>query len=106
VPEIPGQIRIKRGGKTSHLFINGEEFPWAIARGSVHVRVDPDGTPRVTLTLLADRVIVDDDYGVRVAGDRMAEWAEATQAEYEAEIASSSSAEVEAMQARDEDRGE
>jgi hypothetical protein len=53
-------IKVNRRGTAAHVTIDGEPFPWFIARSGVRVDVDPDAVPTVTLTILANRVEVDD----------------------------------------------
>jgi hypothetical protein len=59
VPEIAKQITVKREGHTTQLVVDGQPFSWHIAAG-VDVHVDRDDFPGVTLTLLADEVLVED----------------------------------------------
>ena len=61
-PRIAKWIYVERRDRKAVLTIDGEPFPYAIARESVRVSVDPDGAPRVTLAILADRVEVLDEW--------------------------------------------
>lgn len=62
---VPGIIRIERSGSAAQLWVDGQEFPWAIARDGLAVDVDTEDAPSVGLRLIADRVEVVDDF----AGD-------------------------------------
>lgn len=62
--KFPKVIEVERRGSTAVLKIDGEDFPWAIARGGVSVNPDPDNVPTVTVTLVAERVFVDNQIGI------------------------------------------
>ncbi|SFD14414.1 hypothetical protein [Streptomyces aidingensis] len=57
---VPGHIEVVGQGRQAVLRVDGEDFPYVVADGTVTVRVAPGEMPSVTLTLLADRVTVDD----------------------------------------------
>ena len=54
--KFPKLIEVSR---TEGIQIDGEEFTYPVADGSVVVTVSGDDVPSVTLTLLAERVTVD-----------------------------------------------
>lgn len=54
--DLPKLIEVSR---TGGIRIDGEEFRFPVAEGSVVVTVDSNNVPSVALTLLAERVTVD-----------------------------------------------
>lgn len=64
MPEIAKQIKVQRNGRPGDkqfvLLVDGKEFPWHITDGGVKTQVAREGLPSVTLTLLADEVVVED----------------------------------------------
>jgi hypothetical protein len=56
-------IRIKRNKSRTTIMIDGKPFPFPIRSGSVRVNLDPDEVPSITVTIVADRVVVDDEMG-------------------------------------------
>lgn len=58
MPEFP-KVKIVRNGSTAEVTVDGKPFPWHIAEGGVEVRVDRNQAPTVTLTLLCERVDVE-----------------------------------------------
>ena len=53
-PRLAGEIVIQPDGD---ILVDGEPFPWLVARDRIEVVVDPDGpASTVRLTLLAERV--------------------------------------------------
>jgi hypothetical protein len=56
--EIPKVIRVERAGNSFVLTIDGEEFPYPIAWEPISAVVDPDGSPTLTITLMAEQVEV------------------------------------------------
>lgn len=64
MPEIAKQIKVQRNGKPGDkqfiLLVDGKEFPWHITENGVETQVTRDGPPSITLTLLADEVLVED----------------------------------------------
>lgn len=59
MPDFAKQIVVKREGGNHELLIDGQPFPWHTALG-IDVHVDRSESPGVTLTLLADEVLVED----------------------------------------------
>lgn len=53
-------IRVERSGGHAKLVVDGEEFPWYIAETGAAVNVRRDEAPAVTVTILAERVEVED----------------------------------------------
>ncbi len=54
-PRLAETITLSRG----RIEIDGEEFPWFVAAGGVTTTVDSREAPSVTLTVIANRVLVD-----------------------------------------------
>lgn len=52
-PQLAQQIVIQPGGS---VLIDGQPFPWLIARQPMEISLDPDGTSTVRLTLMAAAV--------------------------------------------------
>lgn len=63
-PKLAKEIKVSRHG----LQIDGEEFPWFTALGSTQISVSREELPGVTVTIVADRVLVDDDMDTQVTG--------------------------------------
>lgn len=59
--DIPKLIRVERYWQTAEITVDGQPFPYAVAREDIILSVDPDGMPSVTLTIYADRVEVVND---------------------------------------------
>jgi hypothetical protein len=55
--KLPDEIRITRRG----IFVDEVQFPYAVAVNTVNVPFRDEDLPVVELTLLAKRVIVDND---------------------------------------------
>jgi hypothetical protein len=51
-------VKVTRGG---YLEIDGEVFPWATSVDGFTVNIRRDELPGVTFTLVAERVVADDD---------------------------------------------
>lgn len=62
MPEMAKLIRLERRGVGGRVLIDGQEFPWHIAADGVGYTFDPESVPVVQLTLLAERIEVDDDF--------------------------------------------
>lgn len=61
VERLAKSIEIERHGASATIKVDGEPFPWYIARvADVHIDLDQE-MPAVTITLLADRVTVVQD---------------------------------------------
>lgn len=56
-PRLAELIEVERGT----IRIDGVDFPWHVAHGSIFVDVDHTEMPSVTLRIMADRVKVDND---------------------------------------------
>ncbi len=57
-PKMAGEIAVRRDGLT----IDGEEFPWYVLMGGVRIdSISKDDVPTVTVTIMAERVLVDND---------------------------------------------
>lgn len=52
-PQLAQAIVIQPGGA---VLVDGEPFPWLIARQPMEISLDPDGTSTVRLTLMAASV--------------------------------------------------
>lgn len=52
-PELADEIVIQPGGV---ILVNGEPFPWLVARQAMEIGLNPDGTSTVRLTLMAKSV--------------------------------------------------
>ncbi|ONK09435.1 hypothetical protein [Streptomyces sp. MP131-18] len=57
-PTLPELICVERRGNDTSITVDGQPFPYIVGRDDVHLSVDPDEIPSVTLTLYADRVEV------------------------------------------------
>lgn len=61
MPKLAKTIEIVRQGQVASLFIDGEEFGYYIAREPIVTTTDADSFSTVNLTLVAERITVDDD---------------------------------------------
>jgi hypothetical protein len=61
MPKLAKHITVRRVGSTATLVIDGEEFPYYLARDSITTDTHPDEFGRVTVTLVAERIDVHDD---------------------------------------------
>ncbi|MGW1134426.1 hypothetical protein [Streptomyces griseoluteus] len=52
-PQLADEIVIQPNGV---ILVNGEPFPWLVAKEPVDVRVDPEGVSTVRMTLLTSAV--------------------------------------------------
>lgn len=52
-PQLAQEIVLQPGGV---ILVDGEPFPWLVAKEPVDVRVDPEGVSTVRMTLLANAV--------------------------------------------------
>lgn len=52
-PQLAKEIVIQPGGV---ILVDGEEFPWLVAKQPMEIGLDPDGISTVRLTLMADAV--------------------------------------------------
>lgn len=52
-PELAKEIVIQPGGL---ILVDGEQFPWLIARQPMEISLNPEGISTVRLTLMADTV--------------------------------------------------
>ena len=69
-PRIAGVVRVERRGQIARLFIDGAEFPYALAYEGIEVGdVHPDDCPSVRFTVLADRVDVINQFDPDPEGD-------------------------------------
>lgn len=61
MPRIPGHIEVAKlaDGSGCHITVDGETFPYICADSGISTTVERDGIPAITLTLIADRVTVD-----------------------------------------------
>lgn len=63
MPKLAKTIEITRHGRSQfRLKIDGEEFGYYIAREPITTTTDADDMGTVNLTLMAERVIVDDSF--------------------------------------------
>lgn len=61
MPKLAKTIEVKRqGAKGFSLKIDGEEFGYYLAREPITTTTDMDGVGTVNLSLMAERVLVDD----------------------------------------------
>lgn len=61
MPEHAKLIELKRKGRSGRVLLDGVELGALIAREPIQVTSDVDGMPTIRLTLMADRITVDDD---------------------------------------------
>jgi hypothetical protein len=54
-PQLAREITIQPGGA---VLVDGEPFPWLIAKQPMEINLNPDGVSTVRMTLLADRIQV------------------------------------------------
>ena len=66
MPKLANTIEVKRRGSNVTLTIDGQEFGWYLADQPITTTTDPHDLGTVNLTLLADHVIIDDDFGTPV----------------------------------------
>jgi hypothetical protein len=52
-PRLAREIVIQSGGT---ILIDGEPFPWLVAREAIDIHVDPDDISTVRMTLMAEQV--------------------------------------------------
>lgn len=52
-PQLAKEIVIQPGGS---ILVDGDPFPWLVAKQPMEIGLDPDGISTVRLTLLADAV--------------------------------------------------
>lgn len=58
---LPQTIDIVSGPDNEFSFrVNGEEFPYFIAREPIDVSLDPDGLSSVTITVYANQITVNE----------------------------------------------
>lgn len=58
-PQMPAELKVIRRGGSTRLFVDGVEFPWYFAHPTT-VCLDHHNGPGVTITLIAESVVVDD----------------------------------------------
>jgi hypothetical protein len=52
-PQVAKEIVVQPNGV---ILVDGEQFPWIVAKAPMDIRLDPDGFSTVRLTLIADAV--------------------------------------------------
>lgn len=71
---IPTLIEVVRQGRGGKVLIDGVKLPWALGDAGVRTHVVTDGTPTVTLDLIASEVrVIDDSLTPGEDGQRIAE---------------------------------
>lgn len=66
------KIEVRRVGPQVTVLLDGTELPAMLGQDPVEVTVDSQGVSKIRLTLLAERIALDDDAAIPAASDKFA----------------------------------